>query len=97
VARAATLAARLPAAARPAVAATRAAVGGGAFPGTELPSAGVTVAPPGVAAAELARRLRLGALPVVAVVAGGRVVLDVRTVAPEDETAVITAVTAALA
>jgi L-seryl-tRNA(Ser) seleniumtransferase len=97
VARAAALAARLPAAARPAVAATRAAVGGGAFPGTELPSAGVTVAPPGVAAAELARRLRLGAPPVVAVVAGGRVVLDVRTVAPEDETAVITAVTAALA
>ena len=96
-ARAAALAARLPAAARPAVAATRAAVGGGAFPGTDLPSAGVTVAPPGVAAAELARRLRLGEPPVVAVVAGGRVVLDVRTVTPEDEPAVIAAVTAALA
>jgi hypothetical protein len=34
---------------------------------------------------------------VVVVVAGGRVVLDVRTIPPEDEPAVIAAVSAALA
>jgi len=96
-ARAGALASRLPALARPAVVATRAAVGGGAFPGTELPSAGVGLAPAGVSAAELARRLRLGDPPVVAVVTGSRVVLDVRTILPEDERAVVGAVAAALA
>ena len=95
--RAGALAARLPEAARPLVTSTRAAVGGGAFPGTELPSAGVTLEPAGVAAAELARRLRLGARPVIAIVTGSRVVLDVRTILPEDEPAVVAAVAAALA
>ena len=96
-ARAGALAARLPAGARAALAPTRAAVGGGAFPGTELPSAGVTVAPLGVSAAEFARRLRLGDPPVITVVSGSRVVLDVRTILPDDEPAVIGAVAAALA
>jgi L-seryl-tRNA(Ser) seleniumtransferase len=78
------------------VTATRAAVGGGAFPGTELASAGVSLAPPGVPAAALAERLRLAATPVIAVVTGGRVVLDLRTILPEDEPAIVDAVAAAL-
>jgi len=96
-ARAAALASRLPVAAAATVAPTRAAVGGGAFPGVELPSAGVLLAPPSLGAAALAQRLRHADPPVVAVVAGGRVVLDVRTILPEDEGAVVAAVTAALA
>jgi len=95
--RAGALAARLPAAARARVTSTRAAVGGGAFPGVELPSAGVELVPAGVAAAALARRLREGEPPVVAVVSAGRVVLDVRTLLGGDEDAVVAAVAAALA
>ena len=96
-ARAERLAAALPAAAQAVVTATRAAVGGGAFPGVELASAGVALAPPGLPAATLAERLRLGSTPVVVLVTGGRVVLDVRTILPEEERALADAVAAALA
>jgi len=95
-ARAQRLAAALPVAARAVVTATHAAVGGGAFPGVELASAGVALAPQHLSAAALAERLRLAPTPVIAVVAGGRVVLDVRTILPEDEPAVADAVGAAL-
>jgi len=96
-ARAAALASRLPSAARATVRATRAAVGGGAYPGVELASAGIELAPSGLAAGELARRLRQADPPVVAVVTAGKVVLDVRTILPEDEPDVCAAVGAALA
>jgi len=96
-ARATALAGRLPPAAHAAVRSTRAAVGGGAFPGIELPSAGVELATPEPRAAMLAQRLRQADPPVVAVVSAGRVVLDVRTILPEDEGAVVAAVAAALA
>ncbi len=95
-ARAQRLAAALPAAARGIVTATRAAVGGGAFPGVELASAGVALAPEHLSAATLAERLRAGEVPVIAVVSAGRVVLDVRTIAPDDEPTVADAVAAAL-
>ncbi len=94
-ARAERLAAQLPASAHAVATPTRAAVGGGAFPGVELASAGVALAP-SVAAATLARRLREAAQPVIAVVSGGRVVLDVRTILPEEEKDVVDAVKAAL-
>ncbi len=96
-ARAVALAGRLPPAARAAVRPTRAAVGGGAFPGIELPSAGVELATLEPRAAMLAQRLRQADPPVVAVVAAGRIVLDIRTILPEDEGAVVAAVAAALA
>ena len=96
-ARAAALASRLPPSARAAVRATRAAVGGGAFPGVELACAGIELSPSGLPAGELARRLRRADPPVVAVVAAGKVVLDVRTILAEDEPAVVAAVAAALA
>ena len=95
-ARAERLAALLPPAAHAVVTATRAAVGGGAFPGIELASAGVALAPAGLSPAALAERLRLAPTPVIAVVTGGRVVLDVRTILPEDEPTVADAVAAAL-
>jgi L-seryl-tRNA(Ser) seleniumtransferase len=75
---------------------TRATVGGGAFPGIELASAGVALAPAHLSAAALAERLRVAPAPVIALVTGGRVVLDVRTILPEDEPAVVDAVAAAL-
>jgi L-seryl-tRNA(Ser) seleniumtransferase len=94
--RARLLAAALPAAADPTVVATRAAVGGGAFPGVLLPSAGVSLDPGGRGATALAERLRRAPVPVVAVVARGRVILDLRTVLPGEEELLARSVEAAL-
>jgi L-seryl-tRNA(Ser) seleniumtransferase len=94
--RARRLAAALPAAAAATVVPTKAAVGGGAFPGVLLESAGVALAPDGLTASVLAERLRRADPPVVALVARGRVVLDLRTVHPDEEAALARAVTTAL-
>jgi hypothetical protein len=61
----------------------RAAVGGGAFPGVELESAGVALA--SADAGALAARLRRRETPAVGVVGRGRVTLDLRTVRPDEE------------
>jgi L-seryl-tRNA(Ser) seleniumtransferase len=95
--RARRLAASLPVSAGAEVVPTGAAVGGGAFPGVLLDSAGVALRPVGIPAATLAERLRKGALPVVAIVARGRVILDLRTVPAADEPRLAQAVEAALA
>ncbi|MBV8789221.1 MAG: L-seryl-tRNA(Sec) selenium transferase [Mycobacterium sp.] len=65
-----------------------AAVGGGGAPGVELPSAAVSL-PESYAAA-----LRAGSPPVVGRLEAGRCLLDLRTVAPEDDELVIAAVRA---
>jgi L-seryl-tRNA(Ser) seleniumtransferase len=95
-ARAHALAAQLPAAARATVVRTSAAVGGGAFPGSEIPSAGVALVPSDVPPAALAERLRAGTTPVIAVVGRGRVVLDLRAVPPEADAELTAAVRKAL-
>ncbi len=63
-----------------------AAVGGGGAPGVELPSAGVSL-PESYAAP-----LRTGTPPVVGRLEAGRCVLDLRTVAPEEDELVLSAV-----
>jgi L-seryl-tRNA(Ser) seleniumtransferase len=73
------------------------AVGGGAAPATELPTALVTVAHAALGADSLAARLREASPPVIARVADGRVVLDLRTVEPEEEQALQDAVSRAMA
>jgi len=95
--RARLLATALPASARAEVIATRAAVGGGAFPGVLLPSAGVALAPGRLGATLLAERLRRAPVPVVGVVARGRVILDLRTVLPGEEGPLVRSVEAAFA
>ncbi|HEY3996249.1 MAG TPA: L-seryl-tRNA(Sec) selenium transferase [Mycobacterium sp.] len=65
-----------------------AAVGGGGAPGVELPSAAVSL-PESYAAA-----LRAGSPPVVGRLEAGRCLLDLRTVAPEDDELLIAAVRA---
>ena len=63
------------------VARTEATVGGGAFPGARIPSAGITL---DVASPELLEaKLRGGMVPVVGRIAEGKVVLDLRSVWPE--------------
>jgi L-seryl-tRNA(Ser) seleniumtransferase len=63
------------------------AVGGGAAPTVELPTALIAVTHPAHGPDRLAAALRAGSPPVVARVAGGRLVVDLRTVLPEDEDA----------
>jgi L-seryl-tRNA(Ser) seleniumtransferase len=66
--------------------ASTAAVGGGGAPGVELPSAAVAVP------TSLAAPLRLGEPPVVGYVSQGRLLLDLITVPPADEAALVDAV-----
>jgi L-seryl-tRNA(Ser) seleniumtransferase len=58
-------------------------VGGGAMPAAEIPSRAVALRAPG-GADRLAERLRLGSPPVVARIADGALLLDVRTIAEEE-------------
>ena len=82
-ARAARLAADCPAELQPALLSGESTVGGGAFPGSALPTTLVALEPGPLGADGLALRLRLGDPAIVTRVAGGRVLLDPRTL-PED-------------
>jgi len=66
-------------------------IGGGAAPSAVLPTCLLAVSAQGLSADELAARLRLWRPPVVARVEEGRVLLDLRTVFPEQDEAVIQA------
>ena len=72
----------------PSAVTSTAAVGGGGAPGVELPSAAVSLP------ADLAAPLRVGAVPVVGRVEGGRLLLDLIAVPPQDDTALVDAVRA---
>ncbi len=76
---------------------TESAVGGGSLPGETLPSFGLAVRPRDGDLVGLARRLRLGTPPVVGRVEADRLLLDPRTVLPEDEQPLIAALQGALA
>lgn len=75
--------------------ATEATLGGGSLPGETLPSWGVAV--DGPAPDRLAARLRTGEPALLARVADGRVVVDLRAVEPEDDRVVAELLAAALA
>jgi L-seryl-tRNA(Ser) seleniumtransferase len=72
------------------------AVGGGAAPGAEVPTTLITLAHPTRSAQRLAADLRAGSPPVVARVAEDRLVLDLRTVHPDEEPALAAALLRAL-
>ena len=67
-------------------------IGGGAAPGAALPTRLLAVACTGLSADELAARLRSSDPPIVARVEEGRVLLDLRTVFPEQEEALAAAI-----
>lgn len=69
------------------------AVGGGALPEVRLPGWAIALDPTG-SATEAELMLRRGSPPVVALVREGRLLLDVRTVRPEEDVALINAVSA---
>jgi len=60
-------------------------VGGGAAPGLPLPTTLITISDPSKSAARFAAALRAGQPPVVTRIAEDRVLVDLRTVLPEDE------------
>jgi L-seryl-tRNA(Ser) seleniumtransferase len=69
-------------------------VGGGSLPDRALPTAVVELSAAGLSDADLARRLRTGRPAVLGRVQRGTVLLDVRTVFPEQESAIMEAVRA---
>lgn len=72
-------------------------IGGGSAPGERLPTRLLAVHAPDLSADELASRLRHLRPPVVARIAEGRLVLDLRTVATDEDDLVATALAEALA
>lgn len=75
----------------------RSLVGGGAYPEVELPTTLLALAPLSIVPAHLERALRLGEPAVIARVARGRVVLDLRTVLEGEEEELARAVATAVA
>jgi L-seryl-tRNA(Ser) seleniumtransferase len=75
------------------VATMESSVGGGAFPTARLPSAGIAVTG---RAHDVERKLRHGDPALVARVADGRVLIDLRTISPRDDATVAVALRAAL-
>jgi L-seryl-tRNA(Ser) seleniumtransferase len=76
------------------VAPTESAVGGGSLPGETLGSLGLAISARSAAAASA--RLRAGKPPVVARIVEGELLLDLRTVQPEEDEILLDALTAAL-
>lgn len=66
-------------------------IGGGAAPGSTLPTTVLAITCAGLSADELAAALRRNQLPIVARVEEGRVLLDLRTVLPEQEPVIASA------
>jgi L-seryl-tRNA(Ser) seleniumtransferase len=67
-------------------------VGGGSAPGSALPTRLVALSHPSASAADLASHLRTQPVPIIARIANGRVVVDLRTVDPEDDALVAAAI-----
>jgi L-seryl-tRNA(Ser) seleniumtransferase len=74
----------------------RSMIGGGSLPEESLRTQLVAISGDGAYISELARRLRLGSPPVVARIERDTLLLDPRTVRPEDDRALVAAVKAAL-
>jgi L-seryl-tRNA(Ser) seleniumtransferase len=68
-----------------------ATIGGGSLPGDTLPSVALIVPTTTQSAARLARRLRMGEPPVVGRIENDRLLLDVRTIDPSDDAALVAA------
>lgn len=68
------------------------AVGGGSGPNTHPRTVLISLQHPSLSADEIQRQLRLTSPPVIARIAAGRVLIDLRTVAPEEEPVLLDAV-----
>jgi L-seryl-tRNA(Ser) seleniumtransferase len=77
------------------VVASTATIGGGSLPGDTLPSRAVRV--PGGRPSALAARLRMGTPALVGRIEGGALLLDLRTIAPQDDADLVAALRGAMA
>ncbi|MBA3630980.1 MAG: L-seryl-tRNA(Sec) selenium transferase, partial [Actinobacteria bacterium] len=77
--------------------ASKSVFGGGSLPGTELSSRAISIGDAGRSTAEIERSLRLGEPAVVARIENDMVLLDLRTVAREQDAALEAALSATLA
>jgi len=73
------------------VVASRSVLGGGAAPGSTLPSRALAIRCAGMAADDICARLRQWQTPIIARVEDERVLLDLRTVEPEREAVIVAA------
>jgi L-seryl-tRNA(Ser) seleniumtransferase len=73
---------------------SRATFGGGTSPAKDFPSRAIAVGHPAISADTLAAGLRSGSPPVVGRVDGGRVLLDLRSILPEEDPIVAAALSA---
>ena len=78
------------------VGAGKSQLGGGTMPRSFIPSATVDLIPSTLPLAEFSARLRRGTLPVIGCVSGGRFKIDLRTVFPSQDPALIQALQSAL-
>jgi L-seryl-tRNA(Ser) seleniumtransferase len=67
------------------VVASRSVIGGGSAPGSTLPTRALAVSSPDMGADAIAEKLRQWTTPIIARVEDGRVLLDLRTVEPEQD------------
>jgi L-seryl-tRNA(Ser) seleniumtransferase len=74
------------------VVATRSVIGGGSAPGATLPTRALAVSSPDIGADAIAKKLREWTTPIIARVEEGRVMLDLRTVSPEQDAVIVEAV-----
>lgn len=65
-------------------------VGGGSLPGMELPTAVIALEPRGITVDDAAKTLRLAPVPVLTRRKGDRLLIDLRSVVPSDDAAVVT-------
>ncbi len=70
----------------------KAQIGGGTLPRSIVPSVTLDLQPRSMALADLAARLRRGTCPVVGYIAGGRFKLDLRTILPRQDEALLSAI-----
>jgi L-seryl-tRNA(Ser) seleniumtransferase len=68
---------------------TQAVLGGGSAPGTTLPSRAVAVRSSTLSADQMLQRLRQCGMPIIGRVEDARVLLDLRTVWPEQDAAIV--------
>ena len=93
-ARAARVAARTPAALTMTIVDGTSTIGGGSVPGSSLPTRLIALSRTGVPALQLEARLRAGTPPVIARIEEEKVLLDLRTVLPEQDETVAAAISA---
>jgi len=74
------------------VVATRSVIGGGSAPGATLPTRALAVSSSDLGADTITQKLRQWATPIIARVEEGRVLLDLRTVEPEQDAVVLAAI-----